>query len=94
MSEPFQTFREVLEFPCELEFKIIVDAARPGALKQVLACLDCIEPSGVLPISKPPRTSRKGNYLSYSVPVRVSEEGHLEQIYRQVAELDCVLHIL
>ena len=94
MSDAYKTFREVLEFPCRMEFKVIITALNPQTIEEVKACLRTIEPQGLLEITKPPRASRNGSYLSYSIPVKVSSEAHLERIYKEVAGLDGVLHVL
>ncbi|MCR5537214.1 MAG: DUF493 domain-containing protein [Succinivibrio sp.] len=94
MTDAFKTFREVLIFPCQLEFKVIVTALNPEALNEVQSCIRRIEPEGLLPLVKPPRASKKQSYLSYTVPVKISSAENLERIYREVAALDCVLHVL
>ena len=84
-------FDELLDFPCHQTFKVmgIADEQLPD---QVIACLQQHAPSDdYSPTVKP---SRKGNYHSVSVSVKVTSKEHMELIYTELAKLELVRVVL
>ena len=45
-------------------------------------------------ITDPPRKSSKGNYVSYTIPVRVTTPDNLKALYQKIGALDCVKHVI
>lgn len=94
MSDVYSRLKQLMEFPSLVDFRVIVDAKVINALDEVKKCISAIEPEGLKPISKPGTPSRNGNYISYTIPVMVSSAPKLESLYKEIASMPCVKHIL
>lgn len=94
MSDIYQNLQKMIEFPCVIGFRVIVDASVVNSLGEVEKVITQIEPDGFQKITDPGRKSSKGNYVSYTVPVKVSSEENLKKIYEAVGALPCVKHII
>ncbi|MBQ9275187.1 MAG: DUF493 domain-containing protein [Succinivibrio sp.] len=84
---------ELLKFPCEITFKIIVEAEHEGVLEAACALMEKLSGQAVSR-ALTPRRSRRGNYLSYDVTAQVSSEEILRGIYTGVAAISGVRHIM
>ncbi len=94
MSDAYQKLEHLIEFPAIIDFRVIVIASDTEALDKVKLACDRIEHGSVHKITEPPRKSRNGQYLSYTVPVRIKSPKHLKIVYENVGALDCVKHIM
>ncbi len=83
-----------MKFPCVVLFRVITDATFKDALRLITAAIDEISENSVLPITEPPVASRKGNYLSYKIPVKVASKQDMDRIYEDLGELPFVRHVL
>jgi len=83
-------FDELLDFPCSLSFKVM-GVADPQLVPDVIRVIQKIAPGDYSPTVKP---SSKGTYHSLSVPVIVTSKEHIEEIYKQLNELELVRFIL
>lgn len=94
MPDVYSRLQKLLDFPSLVDFRIIVDGKVLNALDEVKKCISAIEPEGLKPITRPGTPSRNGNYVSYTVPVMVSSAQKLETLYKEIARMPCVKHIL
>ncbi|MGN1280875.1 MAG: DUF493 domain-containing protein [Succinivibrio sp.] len=94
MADQYSKLLELMEFPCVVDFRIIVDATVANSIGEIRKVIEEIEPEGYLEITAPPRQSTKGKYVSYTVPVRVSRGENLKALYEKICSLDCVKHVL
>ncbi len=83
-----------MKFPCVVVFRVIADASFKDALKLITAAIDEISENSVLPMTQPPVASRKGNYVSYKIPVKVASKQDMDRIYEDLGELPFVRHVL
>ena len=89
-----ENLQKMLEYPSVIGFRVIVDASVVNSLGEVEKVIRDIEPNGFMKITDEGRKSSKGNYVSYTVPVKVSCEENLRKIYEAVGALSCVKHII
>lgn len=94
MSDQYAKLEKLIEFPSVIGFRVIVDASVANALLEVLKVVDTIEPDSVKDRNPEPRVSSKGNYVSYTVSVKVRNIDNLKTIYTKVGSLGCVKHII
>ncbi|MBU3023038.1 DUF493 family protein YbeD [Aestuariibacter sp. A3R04] len=83
-------FDELLDFPCSQTFKVM-GIAHEDLPQHVVTCLQAHAPGDYSPTVKP---SKKGNYHSVSVSVRVTSKEHMETIYTELAKLELVRVVL
>ena len=65
-----------------------------GDLEEIKKVVDAIEKGGMQEITDPPRKSSKGNYVSYTIPVKVTTPDNLKALYQKIGALDCVKHVI
>ncbi len=94
MSDIYQNLQKMIEYPSVIGFRVIVDASVVNSLGEVEKVIRDIEPNGFMKITDEGRKSSKGNYVSYTVPVKVYCEENLRKIYEAVGALSCVKHII
>lgn len=94
MSDQYAKLEKLIDFPSIIGFRVIVDASVANALEEVLRVVDTIEPDSVKDRNPEPRVSSKGNYVSYTVSVKVRNINNLKEIYTKVGSLGCVKHII
>lgn len=94
MAFEFKRFDQVLDYPCTVGFRVIVDSSRANALDGVKECINSIRPKSVLGGSAQARKSSGGKYSAYTVDVRVESSEHIRRIYTEVSELSYVKHII
>lgn len=83
-------FDELLEFPCVQTFKVM--GVNSQELNDtVLARLQDLAPGDYHPTET---ESKKGNYKSLSLPVRVESKQQMETIYTELAKLSTVKVVL
>ena len=85
---------QLLDFPCEVEFRVIIASGVSGALAAVMACLEALRPGSTRGTRGLPRPSSGGRYFSYTVAVQVENSAHLAEIYTAVSALPPVRHVL
>lgn len=83
-------FDELLDFPCNLNFKIM-GVANDSLTDDVLAVIQQHAPGDYKPQQRP---SSKGNYVSLSVSVIVTSKEHIELLYRELSALEDVRYVL
>lgn len=83
-------FDELLDFPCELTFKVM-GLANDDLPDQVVEVVQQHAPGDYSPSVKP---SRKGNYHSVSISVVVTSKEHIETLYRALSDLEDVRYVL
>lgn len=83
-------FDELLDFPCNLNFKIM-GVASENLTDDVLAVIQQHAPGDYKPQQRP---SSKGNYVSLSVSVIVTSKEHIELLYREISALEDVRYVL
>ena len=83
-------FDELLEFPCQMNFKImgLAQESLPGKIIEVL---QRHAPGDYAPSIKP---SSKGTYNSVSVSVTVTSKEHIELLYNELGAIDIVRYVL
>lgn len=85
---------KIMKFPCEVHFRVIVDAAYTNAFQVIARKVDALNPGSVLEATDDPRKSRGGRYISYTLPVTVKSAALLKKIYETVGRLPFVKRIL
>jgi putative lipoic acid-binding regulatory protein len=92
MIEPVKNtkFDELLEFPCQMNFKImgLAQQSLPGRIVEVL---QKHAPGDYAPKIKP---SSKGTYHSVAVSVTVTSKEHIELLYNELSAIDIVRYVL
>jgi putative lipoic acid-binding regulatory protein len=83
-------FDELLDFPCIFAFKVM-GVNEPELVVQVLEVIQRLAPGDYAPQIKP---SSKGNYCAFSLPIKVTDKGHIESIYTELNQLELVRHVL
>lgn len=94
MSDAYQKLKKLIDFPATIDFRIIVEASAADALYQIENVCNSIEQGSFKKITDPARKSRNGQYISYTVPVRIKSPAHLQSVYEKVGALNCVKHII
>ncbi len=94
MSDAYQKLKKLIDFPATIDFRIIVTASAADALSQIEIVCNSIEHGSFKKITAPARKSRNGQYISYTVPIRIKSPSHLQTVYEKVGALDCVKHII
>ncbi|SPT69747.1 Uncharacterized conserved protein [Anaerobiospirillum thomasii] len=87
-------FDELLEFPCIIDFRIIIDAKKENALPDLCAYINSLYKDSVQPLKDKPRHSSSGTYISYTVPIKVEDAAAVENLYAKISKLDYVKHII
>ncbi|WP_026960697.1 MULTISPECIES: DUF493 family protein YbeD [Aliagarivorans] len=83
-------FDELMEFPCDFTLKIM-GVNNDTLEQQVLEVIQRLAPGDYSPKSKP---SSKGNYVSLTLSVRVTNAEQVESLYREVGAIEDVRHVL
>lgn len=94
MDTQYEKLQKLIKYPSVVEFRVIVDADVGNSIGQIKEVINGIEKGGMREITAPPRKSAKGNYVSYTIPVKVSCAHNLKLIYEKVGAITCVKHIL
>lgn len=92
MTKPVKNtkFDELLEFPCQLTFKVMGLAQQDLPVK-IVEVLQQHAPGDYAPTIKP---SSKGTYHSVAVSVTVTSKEHIEQLYTELSKIDIVRYVL
>ncbi|MCC5855899.1 MAG: YbeD family protein [Idiomarina sp.] len=83
-------FDELLEFPCEFTFKAM-GVARDDLTDDLVAAVQPLAPGDYVPEEK---VSSKGNYLSVTLRVQVTSKDHIESVYKALAAVEGIRHVL
>ena len=83
-------FDELLEFPCQLTFKVMGLAQDDLPIK-IVEVLQKHAPGDYAPTIKP---SSKGTYHSVAVAVTVTSKEHIELLYTELSAIDIVRYVL
>ncbi|MFT4924872.1 MAG: putative lipoic acid-binding regulatory protein [Phenylobacterium sp.] len=83
-------FDELLEFPCQMNFKIM-GLAQESLSGEIVEVLQRNAPGDYAPTIKP---SSKGTYHSVSVSVTVTSKEHIEALYNELGAIEIVRYVL
>ena len=83
-------FDELLDFPTVLNFKVM-GVACDELTDLIIAELQKHTPGDYTTKVTP---SSKGNYLSVSIPVRVTSKEHIEKVYKTLNTIEQVRYVL
>ena len=83
-----------MEFPCVVGFRVIVDASIVHSLGDVEKAINEVEAGIMQKITDEPGKSSKGNYVSYTIPVKVNKAENLKLLYEKISALPCVKHVI
>lgn len=83
-------FDELLEFPCQLTFKVM-GLAQDDLPVKIVEVLQQHAPGDYAPKIKP---SSKGTYHSVAVSVTVTSKEHIELLYTELSAIDIVRYVL
>jgi putative lipoic acid-binding regulatory protein len=83
-------FDELLEFPCQLTFKVM-GLAQESLTGKIVTVLQKHAPGDYAPTIKP---SSKGTYHSVAVGVTVTSKEHIELLYTELGNIDIVRYVL
>ncbi|MFT5163824.1 MAG: putative lipoic acid-binding regulatory protein [Alteromonadaceae bacterium] len=83
-------FDELLEFPCQMNFKIM-GLAQDTLVSKIVEVLQLHAPGDYSPTTKP---SSKGTYYSVNVGVTVTSKEHIELLYNELGNIDIVRYVL
>lgn len=92
MIKPVQNtkFDELLEFPCQMTFKVM-GLAEESLPDKIIEVLQKHAPGDYSPTVKP---SSKGTYHSVGISVTVTSKEHIELLYNKLSEIDIVRYVL
>lgn len=92
MNKPVKDtkFDELLEFPCQMNFKIM-GLAQECLPEKIVQVLQKHAPGDYSPTIKP---SSKGTYHSVAVSVTVTSKEHIELLYTELSDIDIVRYVL
>lgn len=94
MADDYKKLEELIKFPSVVGFRVIVDSTVVNSIGEIKKVVDAIEKGGMQEITDPPRKSSKGNYVSYTIPVKVTTPDNLKALYQKIGSLDCVKHVI
>lgn len=94
MSDPYQSLSKLIDFPKVVDFRIIVLADVVNSMGIIKETIESIETDGMQEVKTPGRVSKNGNYVSYIVPIKVSNGDNLKKLYEKIGSLNCVKMIL
>lgn len=84
------TLKDLLEFPCQLTFKV-VGYAKPELSDRVVEVVQRHAPGEYHPTVKP---SGKGTYNAVSITITATSIEQVEILYKELAEIDIVRMVL
>ena len=87
---PKATLKDLLEFPCEFPYKVMGEA-HPELLDDVLAVIQRHAPGDYSPEVRPSRT---GKYHSITVNINADNIEQIENLYKELGELERVKMVL
>jgi uncharacterized protein len=81
---------ELLEFPCSFTYKVMGEA-KPELVDKVVSVIQRHAPGDYTPSIKP---SSKGNYHSVSITINAMHIDQVENLYKELGEIDIVRMVL
>lgn len=89
-------FNQLLKFPCNIDFRIIVDASYENFYEDIKqAATEVVhDEKKIKNIKGKGMHSSKGNYISYIIPINVSSQEELLEVYKKIGNLSFVRHII
>ncbi len=94
MTDSYKKLEKLMEFPCIVGLRVIVDASIANSLGEVEKAINEVETGTMQKITDAPRKSSKGNYVSYTIPVKVNKAENLKLLYEKISSLPCVKHVI
>ena len=90
MADDYKKLEELIKFPSVVGFRVIVDSTVVNSIGEIKKVVDAIEKGGMQEITDPPRKRSTGNYVSSTIPVKVTTPANLKALYPQKGALDAV----
>lgn len=87
------SFKELLEFPCVIDFRIIV-VDEKNILETLLKFIDENYKGRRQDSKIEERKSSKGNYISYTIGIKVESEDEIKDIYKKLCSNSYVKHVI
>ena len=87
-------FKELMQFPAMVDFRIIIDALEEDGLNKLKAEMNKLTNGQCMEVKGEPRVSSNGKYVSYTLPAKVESAELLKSVYKAVGALPFVKHIL
>ncbi|OCG07058.1 DUF493 family protein YbeD [Gilliamella sp. wkB178] len=81
---------ELLDFPCSFTYKVMGEA-KPELVDKVITVIQRHAPGDYSPSIKP---SSKGNYHSVSITINATHIDQVENLYKELGEIDIVRMVL
>jgi len=94
MSDAYKKLGELMQFPCVVGLRVIVDSTVVNSIGEIEGTINEISAGSMQPITEPPRKSSKGSYVSYTIPVKVENIEQLKALYEKISALPCVKHVI
>lgn len=88
------SFKDLLQFPAQVDFRIIVDALVEDVIAKLRSALTDICGRQEYPVLGEPRVSSNGRYVSYTLRANVQSAEMLNKVYKELGSLPCVKHLL
>ncbi len=85
------SFKELLNFPAEMTFRVIVK--KEAEIEKIIALMEDICGEAVRSAPQK-RISRNGTYISWSLTFRVKDDQVLNDLYRKTASHPMVMHVI
>lgn len=87
-------FKDLMQFPAVVDFRIIIDALEEDGLNKLKAEMNKLTNGQCMEVKGEPRVSSNGKYVSYTLPAKVESAELLKSVYKAVGALPFVKHIL
>lgn len=87
-------FKDLMQFPAVIDFRIIIDALEENGLDKLKAHLNKLTNGQCQEVKGEPRVSSNGKYVSYTLPAKVESAELLKSVYKAMGDLPFVKHIL
>lgn len=87
-------FEKILKFPCHQNMRFIVTKGDEANIKLIQAINEVLKDKVSLTEIKDSRVSSKGNYISYTVKVKLNSADEITNLYNELPKHDFIKHIL
>ena len=91
-GEPMKIRGEELKFPVDWEYRIVVEAAREGSVRQEVE--KCLKSRGLSPAIHEGLHSEGGRYRTLKVPVTLLDRGMMDALSEELAKIEGVKFLL
>lgn len=87
-------FEKILKFPCHQNMRFIVDKGDDANIKLIQAINEVLKDKVSLSEIKDSRVSSKGNYISFTVKVKLNSAEEISNLYDKLPQHEFIKHIL